>query len=196
MTDTEPRTENSPDKSLNTVSNIPLRKQIRARVDELEAQVGNLTTEVEAERDKRLRLAAEYDNYRRRTASEYRHLADTAGERILLKLLPVLDDFDRMMAHADADPVAMRQGSEMIFRKLQSLFDSEGLVAIPSVGKTFDSLLHEAVAQVQVPNSENGTIIAEVERGYRLRDKIIRHSKVIVSQAADQASDTDGAQNG
>jgi len=188
--------ETCTDQSSNSASNIPLRKQIRARVEELEQQVATLTAEVEAERDKRLRLAAEYDNYRRRTAQEYRQLADTAGERVLLKLLPVLDDFDRMMAHADADPASLRQGSEMIHRKLKILFESEGVAVIPAIGTSFDSALHEAVAQIPTPNAQNGAIIAEVERGYKLREKIIRHAKVIVAQSGDAVVATEDESNG
>ncbi len=196
MAETEPITDNITEKSETSTPQIWHRKQLRARVEDLEQQVGSLTAEVEAERDKRLRLAAEYDNYRRRTNQEYRLLAETAGERILLKLLPVIDDFERLMAHQDAEIDSLRQGTEMIYRKLQALFESEGVAAIPSIGTSFDAGLHEAVAQAPLPNAENGTIVAEVERGYRLREKIIRHAKVIVAQSEGPAAEADRDQNG
>ncbi len=196
MTDSEQLSDTITDKSPNQASQISQRKQLLAQVEELEQQAGVLTAEIETERDKRLRVTAEYDNYRRRTSKEYLHLAETASERILSKLLPVLDDFDRMMAHSDADATSLKQGTEMIYRKLQGFFESEGVVAIPSVGASFDAGLHEAVAQVSIANCESGAIIAEVERGYRLREKIIRHAKVIVAQAIDQTTTTEEDQNG
>lgn len=196
MSETENNKNITTDKSTDFTSRFSTRKAIRARLEELEKQVETLKTENESERDKRLRLAAEFDNYRRRTASEYRQLAETAGERIITKLLPVFDDFDRMMAHQNADCNALKQGFDLIFRKLQSVFESEGVAAIPAIGVPFDASLHEAVAQLPQANVENGSIVAEIERGYRLRDKIIRHSKVIVAQAIEPTEDNAGEQNG
>lgn len=171
------------------------RRRIRARIAELEQSVADLNAEVEAERDKRLRLAAEYDNYRRRTQGEFHQLTLTAGERIILKLLPVADDFDRLNSHSAApvEPAALQQGFELIQRKLQTILASEGVLSLESTGKPFDAALHEAVAEVATPDAAGGTVVAEIEKGYFLGPKVIRHAKVVVCRAPEErAEGSDG----
>jgi len=166
------------------------RVRLKHHIQQLEQETARLKADLEAERDKRLRLLAEYDNYRRRTQSEYAAVTRQAGERIILRLLPVLDDFERLLAHqtasADAAASETAKGAELIQKKLVAALAAEGLAAVESTGTEFNAELHEAVARMPAPGMPEGTIIAEAEKGYRLTGKIIRHAKVVVAAAADE----------
>jgi len=171
------------------------RRRVKAKIDELEKTIADLKAEVESERDKRLRLLAEYDNYRRRTNSEYGQMLQSAGERIITKLLPVLDDFTRFSQHHPIEetggtPVLpILQAVELIQRKFVQTLASEGLTPVESLGKPFDAAFHEAVAEMPMPGAVEGTIIAEAEKGYLLGSKIIRHAKVVISKAPDDSEE-------
>jgi len=135
--------------------------------------------------DKYLRLSAEYDNYRKRTLKEKLELMKTAGESIILSLLPVIDDFDRAMAHMDEakDTEAMLEGMKLIHNKFKDFLSQKGVQEIEAKEKEFDTDLHEAVTKIPAPTEEmKGKVIDCIEKGYTLQEKVIRFSKVVVGE--------------
>lgn len=133
--------------------------------------------------DKYLRLYSEFDNFRKRTIKEKSDLIKTAGADIFTVILPVLDDFDRAIKSLETsdDLEALREGQKLIHHKLKNLLLSKGLEELDSIGKEFDSELHEAITSVQVNDeSQKGKVIDEIEKGYTLNGKVIRFAKVIV----------------
>lgn len=153
-----------------------------AEVEELsEEQV--LSDQLAKEKDKFLRLFAEFENYKRRTSKERIELFKTAGQEIITSLLPVMDDFDRAIKElAKSDDKEMFKGIELINVKLRETLKSKGLQLMEvSAGDVFDAELHEAITQIPAPDKKmKGKIIDVVEKGYSLGDKIIRHPKVVV----------------
>lgn len=144
-----------------------------------------LREELEALKDKYLRLVAEFDNFRRRTAKERIDLVQTAGRDILQALLPVLDDTERAIRqNAETEDISMiREGVTLIFNKLHTTLQQKGLKKMTSIGEAFDADLHEAITEIPAPaETEVGKVLDEVEPGYYLNDKIIRHAKVIVGK--------------
>jgi len=135
--------------------------------------------------DKYLRLSAEYDNYRKRTLKEKMELMKTAGESIILSLLPVIDDFDRAMAHMDEakDTEAVLEGMKLIHNKFKDFLSQKGVQEIEAKEKEFDTDLHEAVTKIPAPTEEmKGKVIDCIEKGYTLQEKVIRFSKVVVGE--------------
>ena len=145
-----------------------------------------LKQEVEALNDKYLRLYSEFENFRRRTQKEKLELYKTAGEDIFKSLLPVMDDFERAKKSMDdgGDLDSLKQGVDLIYNKMLQVFRSNGAEPMESsVGKEFDSEIHEAVTQIPAPSKkEKGKVMDELEKGYKLKDKVIRYAKVVVGQ--------------
>ena len=140
---------------------------------------------VNEERDKYLRLAAEFDNYRKRTLKEKAELIKNGGEKTLTAILPVLDDFERALKNMEATEAtqAMKEGVELIFTKFNKVLAQEGLQKIETEGKDFDVDYHEAIALIPAPSEDlKGKILDCVQTGYTLNDKVIRHAKVAVAQ--------------
>ena len=136
-------------------------------------------------KDKYLRLAAEFENYKRRTTKERLELFKTASKELMVALLPVLDDFERARtATASAtDADAVRESIEIIQNKLNKTLQQKGLTAMEAKGGDFDAELHEAITQIPAPSEDmKGKIVDEVEKGYYLGDKVIRHAKVVLGQ--------------
>ncbi len=135
--------------------------------------------------DKYLRLMAEFDNYRKRVMKEKSELIKTAGSKVITTILPVLDDMERAeqtMEKAE-DVAAVKEGLLLIFDKFMKLLASEGLKAIDTTDKVFDTDYHEAVAMVPgQPDELKGKVIDCIQTGYMLNDKVIRHAKVAVAQ--------------
>lgn len=137
------------------------------------------------EKDKYLRLSAEFDNYRKRTLKEKAELIKNGAEKTLTAILPVLDDFERALKNMEAseETQAMKEGVELIFAKFQKVLAQEGLKKIETDGQPFDTDFHEAIALVPAPSEEQkGKILDCVQTGYMLNDKVIRHAKVAVAQ--------------
>lgn len=135
--------------------------------------------------DRFLRLYAEFDNYRRRTAKERLDLISSASSGVLKDIITILDDFDRAIANnkniQEAD--ILKEGFELIYTKLSGILEGKGLVPMNSLNQTFDSELHDAIANVPVENDDQkGTVIDEVEKGYYLNEKVIRFAKVVVGK--------------
>jgi molecular chaperone GrpE len=135
--------------------------------------------------DKYLRLYSEYDNYRKRTIKERSELIKTAAEDVLKAILPVLDDIDRAIKANEAveDAAAIKHGLQLISNKFKNVAQQKGLTAFQSIGETFNPDLMEAITHIPASSEdEKGKVIDEVEKGYKLGDKVIRFAKVVVAQ--------------
>ncbi len=144
-----------------------------------------LTQDLAREKDKFLRLFAEFENYKRRTSKERIELFKTANQEVLLALLPVLDDFDRAVAEiAKSEDEVLLKGVELIFEKLKGTLVSKGLEQVDvKVGDAFDADFAEAITQIPAPSDKmKGKIVDVLEKGYKLGDKIIRFPKVVIGQ--------------
>jgi molecular chaperone GrpE len=135
--------------------------------------------------DKYIRLSAEFDNYRKRTLREKMELSKYAEENLLLKIIPLMDDFDRALSHMDTatDCIAMKSGIDLIYGKFQDFFKQNGIKEIVSFNSVFNVDLHEAVAKVSVQDEDKkGKVVDVVQKGYFLQDKVLRFSKVVVGE--------------
>jgi molecular chaperone GrpE len=145
-------------------------------------------------KDQLLRKAAEFENYKRRIESESAAIMRSANEGLLLALLPVVDDFARSLkaGKEQADSRAFFAGVEMIHTKLLKVLERFGVVPFESAGKPFDVGYHDALLQVPRADVEPHTVVEEVERGFMLFDRVLRHAKVIVSSAPDKPEENNG----
>ena len=155
----------------------------KARIEELEKKTAELEEKVAKDRDDYIRLMAEFDNFRRRTSQEKLELVSMASTDTIKGLLPVLDDCERalkvLMESNDSD--AAKEGTELIYSKLMSYLKTKGLAVIEAMNQTFDTDLHEAVAQFPVHDEEQkGNVFDVVQTGYTLNGKVIRFAKVVV----------------
>jgi molecular chaperone GrpE len=142
-----------------------------------------LKAELSAEKDKFLRLFAEFENYKRRTSKQQLDLIKTANSELMLSLLPVLDDFDRAMGQIESsEDTALVEGIKLIQNKLKDTLSSKNLSEVKvEAGAEFDSDIHDAITQIPAPSEDlKGKIIDVVEKGYILGDRVIRHPKVVV----------------
>ena len=136
-------------------------------------------------KDKYLRLFAEFENYKKRTFKEKLELMKTAAQDTMSALLPVLDDFDRAKKNADNENTeeTFSEGVNLVYNKLYSVLKSKGLETMESNGEVFDPELHEAITEIPAPTPElKGKIVDTIEKGYTLKDKIIRHAKVVIGK--------------
>ena len=135
-------------------------------------------------KDKYLRLVAEFDNFRKRTAKERIELEQVASKNIISALLPVLDDFERAKKIADEDnsPEPFSEGVRLVYSKLNNTLQSKGLKAMQSDGQQFDPEMHEAITELDLGPDNTGKIIDTVERGYTLNEHIIKYAKVVVGK--------------
>jgi molecular chaperone GrpE len=135
--------------------------------------------------DRYIRLSAEFDNYRKRTLREKIELSKYAAEDLLLKIIPIMDDFDRALAHMETatDCAAMKDGIDLIYTKFSDFLKQHGIKEIESLNSLFNVDLHDAVAKVPVQEDEKkGKVVDVVQKGYYLQDKVLRHSKVVVGE--------------
>ena len=155
---------------------------IEERVEEISKEE-QLSQDLVSERDKFLRLFAEFENYKRRTSKERIELFKTANQDVLLAMLPILDDFDRAITEIKkTDDNILIQGVELIQEKLKNTLVSKGLEEVElKAGDTFDADFAEAITQIPAPNMK-GKIVDVIEKGYKLGDKIIRFPKVVIGQ--------------
>ncbi len=143
-----------------------------------------LQAEVEEQKDKYLRLFAEFDNFKRRNAKERLELIQTAGKDVIISMLEVMDDCDRaekQLTESD-DTAAQREGVQLVFNKLRTTLQARGLTAMESINTEFDVEKHEAITEVEVPEKQKGKVVDVVEKGYYLNNKIIRFAKVVVGK--------------
>jgi len=135
--------------------------------------------------DKYIRLSAEFDNYRKRTLKEKIDLTKSAGESILVNLLPVMDDFDRAMKVMESvtDCKSMKEGIDLIYTKFQDFFKQNGVREIEATNLDFDTDLHEAVTKIAAPEEKlKGKVVDVIQKGYFLNDKVMRYSKVVIGE--------------
>ncbi len=135
--------------------------------------------------NKYLRLYSEFENFRRRTAKEKLDLLKNAGSDVVKELLPVVDDLDRAIAanENNEDPVALKEGFELISQKLLRVLGQQGLKPMDSMGKDFDTEYHEAITNIPAPSEDmKGKVVDVAEKGYFYNDNILRYAKVIVGQ--------------
>ncbi len=148
-----------------------------------ESELEKLQLELEEQKDKYLRLMAEFDNFRRRTAKERLDLIQTAGKDVVVSLLDVLDDCDRAekQLNSNADIAAQKEGVLLVFNKIRSNLQNKGVKAMESIHTEFDVEKHEAITEIPAPTAAlKGKILDEVMKGYYLNDKLIRFAKVVV----------------
>lgn len=148
------------------------------KTKELEGKVSELN-------DRYVRLYSEFDNYRKRTIKEKSDIIKTAGEDVFKTMLPVIDDFERAIkANESIDDVkAVKEGMQLIYHKFKVNVQQKGLMAMESIGQPFDADTMEAITHIPAENDEQkGKVVDEVEKGYKLGDKVIRFAKVIVAQ--------------
>lgn len=160
------------------------RKTQKEKVEELKSQVKQLEKELEVLNDKYVRLAAEFDNFKKRKEREFKNILQTANRDVFLELLPVIDDFERSLNTKTRKQSlkSFREGVELIYKKLITILQKFGLEAIESLDHPFDPELHEAMMQVEVKEKDSNIIVEEVQKGYKLNDFVLRHAKVIVNK--------------
>ncbi|MEN9697339.1 MAG: hypothetical protein RLZ56_760 [Bacteroidota bacterium] len=179
MEEKEINTQETTENLENGAENAPeTQKEPISELDQLKADLAE-------QKDKYLRLMAEFDNYKRRTAKERMELIQTAGKDVIVSLLDVLDDCDRAEKQlVSSDDISLqKEGIQLVFNKIRSTMQAKGLNAMESIGKDFDAELHEAITEVPVPDEKlKGKVIDEVTKGYLLNEKIIRFAKVVVGK--------------
>lgn len=153
--------------------------------DQIAEDMVGLMQEVSDLKDKNLRLMAEFDNYRKRSLKERSDLIKSAGENILIKILPLVDDFERAnkAMETSQDPQAIKEGIDLIYNKFIAFLLENGVKAIPTENEIFDTDLHEAITTFPAPSEDlKGKIIDCVSKGYTMNEKVIRFSKVVVGE--------------
>lgn len=164
-------------------SDADIKAENAEKADEI--QDNSVAEKVKELNDKYLRLYSEYDNYRKRTIKERNELLKTASEEVLKAILPVMDDLDRALKANEKvdDPEAIKEGLLLISNKLKSVVEKKGLTPFQSIGETFDPDLMEAITHIPASkDEEKGRVVDEIEKGYKLGEKVIRFAKVVVAQ--------------
>ncbi|MGG3282892.1 nucleotide exchange factor GrpE [Paenibacillus solani] len=147
------------------------------------AELEKLQAEVQEHQQRVLRVQADFDNFRRRTQKEKEELGKYASSKLITELLPVIDNFERALQASEENPEfeSFSKGVSMIFRQLESVLAAEGLSAMKSVGESFNPEYHQAIMQVESEEYEEGIVVEEVQKGYMLKDKVLRPAMVKVS---------------
>ena len=153
--------------------------------EQAQDEIALLKASVEEYKDKYLRLSAEFDNYRRRTLNEKMEMTKSAGQDILVNLLPIVDDFERaMLSMKEAeDKEAIVSGVELIYNKFRDFLSQRGIKEIDAMHTDFDTDLHEALTKIPAPKKKlKGKVVDVIEKGYLLNDKVVRFSKVVIGE--------------
>ncbi len=175
QTDNLSQNNNKTDESAESV-NTSQNTENQANTEDLNSKYNELN-------DKYLRLYSEFDNFRKRTIKEKSDFLKTANEDVLKAILPVIDDFERAIKANEnvSDVEAIKEGVQLIYNKLKSTTQQKGLVAFETKGEAFNDDLMEAITHIPAPaEEEKGKVIDELEKGYKLGDKVIRFAKVVV----------------
>lgn len=178
---------------LNSVDNTEENTQTEQnesdnQIKEFEERIRELEEKNKELNDRLLRRLAEFENYKKRNEAEKLSLLEYAGEKIILKIIPVYDDLNRSLVHFEDDKniQAVKEGLQLVIDKFTKIFDEIGIKKIETKGKEFDFNLHEALLQQPSNEVPPNTILEEVEPGYLYKDKVIKHAKVIVSHEVNQ----------
>jgi len=160
-------------------------------------KITQLESEVTELKDKLLRRAAEFENYKRRTENDQLNLLTYAAESFIQRLLPTVDDFERSLLHINEaqDVDAIKHGLKLIYDKFMKVLDDQGVKKMETVGQPFNVEFHEALLQRPDDSVEPHTVLEEIEKGYLYKDKVIRHAKVIVSEDKEPEINNDSENN-
>lgn len=169
---------------INSDAELPGNTHLSNPDNEVISEIEQLTSELKEQKDKYLRLSAEFDNFKRRTAKEKIELIQTAGKEIISSLLEVLDDHERAEKQMEQteDIGLIKEGNLLVFNKLKNILHQKGLKPMQIIGQDFDVEKHEAIAEVTSEPKMKGKVIDEAVKGYYLNDKIIRFAKVVVGK--------------
>lgn len=169
---------------INADADIPGNTHLSNPGSAEDPELDKLKQELEEQKDKYIRLVAEFDNYKRRTARERMELIQTAGKETIIALLDVLDDCDRAEKQMESsqDLSVVKEGNRLVFTKLRNTLQQKGLAVMNSIGQDFDVEKHEAITELDAPENMKGKVVDELEKGYYLNDKIIRFAKVVVGK--------------
>ena len=184
MTENAKNTDTTSGFDINTDENAAGTSYLNEPVAE-ENEIEKIEDELKEQKDKYLRLMAEFDNFRRRTAKERLELIQTAGKDVIVSLLDVLDDCDRAEKQLQTtDDIALqKEGIQLVFNKLRTTLQNKGVKAMESIQTDFDVEKHEAITGIPAPSTElKGKVLDEVVKGYYLNDKLIRFAKVVVGK--------------
>ena len=147
-----------------------------------QAEIERLKHELSREHDMRLRVLADFDNYRKRVQRERDSAAQAGKRQLVLALLDVMDDFERALAYANTAPESILAGTRVIHQRLTDLLQAQGVVPYSSAGQPFDPALHDAVDAIKTDQATSGVVLDELSRGYRWDDTILRPARVRVAQ--------------
>lgn len=180
-TNVQPETDDADNDSKKSKKSRKQRKEDEAKDKEIE----ELKAQVEEQKDRYLRLSAEFDNYRKRTLKERYDMLKTANGDTLSGMLPVLDDLERAMQSMEkaTDVAAVREGVVLIYNKLQEFLKNKGIVEIDAMNQVFDTDLHEAITKIPAPTEDlKGKVVDVIQKGYKIDTKVIRYAKVVVGE--------------
>ncbi|ACX64021.1 nucleotide exchange factor GrpE [Paenibacillus sp. Y412MC10] len=171
----------SPGEAVNPEQEIPVTESADEAAGS--AELEKLQAELQEQQQRTLRVQADFDNFRRRTQKEKEDLGKYASSKLITELLPVIDNFERALQASEENPEfeSFSKGVNMIFRQLESVLATEGLSAMKSVGEPFNPEYHQAIMQVESDEYEEGIVVEEVQKGYMLKDKVLRPAMVKVS---------------
>ena len=169
---------------INSDADIPGSNHMSNPYTQTEEEVEKILTDLQDQKDKYIRLLAEFENYKRRTARERVELIQTAGRDIVTALLEVLDDSDRAekQIQSSDDINREKEGIQLVFNKLRTILQQKGLTPMESINTEFDVEKHEAITEVDAGEKMKGKVVDEVVKGYYLNDKLIRFAKVVVGK--------------
>lgn len=175
--------QNSKESAFNDKENQPEKSNKESEDKEETDPLTIVQEEAEKWKDKYIRLAAEFDNYKKRTLKEKSELILNGSEKTISTILPILDDFERALADKTEDPKTIKEGFDLIFKKFLKALETLGVNKIETDDADFNVDYHEAIAMVPgVGDDQKGKVIDCVQTGYKLNDKVIRHAKVAVGQ--------------
>ena len=172
------------DMNINADADIPGNMHLSNPEEETENELSKISGQLEEQKDKYLRLAAEFENYKRRTSKERIELIQTAGKETIISLLSVLDDIDRAEKQMELsdDINQVKEGNKLVFTKLKNSLLQKGLKPMESLHTDFDVEKHEAITEIVAGDKLKGKVVDEVEKGYYLNEKLIRFAKVVVGK--------------
>ncbi|MCB8994517.1 MAG: nucleotide exchange factor GrpE [Bacteroidales bacterium] len=177
--------DTSKDKNKNQKHKSTAGPKASDELEKLKSQLEAAENKLKESQDKYLRLSAEFDNYRKRTLREKSELLKSGGEDTIIKVLPVLDDFERAMLamQTSKDIEAVKDGIVLIYNKLKETLTQQGIKEIEALNLDFNTDLHEAITKIPAPNKElQGKVVDVVQKGYYLNDKVLRFAKVVIGE--------------
>jgi molecular chaperone GrpE len=169
---------------INADADVPGNTHLSNPEEDLDNGIAKLEAEVQEQKDKYLRLFAEFDNFKRRTAKERMEMFQTAGKEMAISLLEVADDMDRAekQISTSEDIVLVKEGVQLVFNKLRSTLQQKGIVPMVSIDTDFDVEKHEAVTEIPAGEDKAGKVVDELQKGYYMNEKLIRFAKVVVGK--------------